>query len=99
MAFIVEQGDRTSESGFVLEPSEDISVNHTQILNLVQHLDVLSCSDWDIDFEKACIVLEGYGVKSGLPGRPVSLPMTASFIFCRRPSQSTGEWAGAFGGY
>lgn len=30
--------------------TEDMTVNHTQILSLAQQLDVLSGSDWDINF-------------------------------------------------
>ena len=38
-----------SADGWV-EASEDISVNHAQILSLAQQLGVLSGSDWDINF-------------------------------------------------
>lgn len=30
--------------------TQDISVDHTQILNLAQQLDIISGSDWDINF-------------------------------------------------
>jgi hypothetical protein len=39
------------------------------------------------------------GRETGRPGRPDLTPYPSSTIHAFSPSQSTGEWAGAFGGY
>lgn len=37
-------------TGECIWSTQDISVDHTQILNLAQQLDIISGSDWDINF-------------------------------------------------